>query len=125
MNKLTTIMADIVGTFNHIAEHGKDREYCSREMMRVSKRVGSELKLKRDMFACHNLITAMRCDVNNKKTCLAYQYKGKLYSTARNVPGMDSTEYLHSLSLKSAEWDNMPKFSVWIASGNVYDKFEL
>ncbi len=125
MNKIFAIQADIVGALSHIEMMGKTKAECNKEVDRLNKRISTELSLVRERFACTTLITSMLCVVNQHKMCLAYQYKGKLYSTAHNVPGMANTNVLHDLGLPMAEWDKMPKFSVWIASGNVYDKSDV
>jgi hypothetical protein len=121
MNKLRVIMADIVGALTHIELMGKTREETTKEVERLTKRINSELSLVRERFAASTLITTMLCEVNSRKMCLAYQYKGKLYSTANNVPGMANTDYLHTLNMTSNQWDALPRFSVWISTGNVYD----
>lgn len=125
MNKIFAIQADIVGALSHIEMMGKTKAECQKEVDRLNKRISTELSLVRERFACTTLITSMLCVVNQHKMCLAYEYKGKLYSTAHNVKGMANTDVLHDLGLPMAEWDKMPKYSVWIASGNVYDTVDL
>lgn len=120
MNKLYEIQADIVGALSHIEMMGKTKEDCTKEVERLNRRING-LPLVRERFACNSLVTSMLITVNSRKMCLAYQYKGKLYSTAKSVKGMANTDYLHTLNLSMDEWDSLPKFSVWIASGNVYD----
>lgn len=120
MNKIYAIQADIVGALSHIEMMWKTKDECNKEVARLNKRISTELSLVRERFACTTLITSMLCVVNQNKMCLAYQYKGKLYSTAKNVPGMDNTNYLHDLNLPMAEWDKMPQYCVWIESGKVY-----
>lgn len=125
MNKIFQIQADIVGALSHIEMMGKTKAECQKEVDRLNKRISTELSLVRERFACTTLITSMLCVVNQHKMCLAYEYKGKLYSTAHNVKGMANTDVLHDLGLPMAEWDKMPKYSVWITSGNVYDTVDL
>jgi hypothetical protein len=114
-------MADIVGSFSHIEMMGKTREECTKEVERLNKRINNELSLVRDAHAASTLITTMLCEVNSRKMCLAYQYRGKLYSTAHNVKGLPNTDYLHTLGLTSKQWDALPRYSVWIGTGSIYD----
>lgn len=120
-NKLRAIMADIIGSFSHIELMGKTREESTKEVERLNNRITSELTLVRDAYAARTLITTMLCEVNSRKMCLAYQYKGKLYSTAKTVKGMSNTDYLHTLGLTSKQWDALPRYSVWIGTGSIYD----
>lgn len=121
MNKLRAVLVDIVGALTHIEMMGKTREECNKEVKRLESRIQRELTLVRDRYAASNLITAMLCEVNGNKMCLAYEYKGKLYSTAKNVPGMRNTDPLHNMGLPMLVWDSMPKHTVWIGTGTVYE----
>lgn len=123
MDKLRNVMADIVGAFTHIELMGKNREETNKEIIRLHKSIDT-LPLVRERFAASTLLTTMLCEVNGRKMCLAYQYKGKLYSTAKSVPGMANTDYLHTLNMTSAQWDALPRYSVWISTGNVFEPVE-
>lgn len=120
MNKLREVMADIIGALTHIELMGKTKVQSDLEVSRLQRRV-NDLPLVRERFAASTLITAMLCEVNNRKMCLAYQYQGKLYCTANNVHGLPNTDYLHTLGMTSDQWNALPRYSVWISTGNVYD----
>jgi len=125
MNKIYEIQADIVGALSHIEMMGKTKAECKKEVDRLNKRISTELSLVRERFACNTLVTSMLCNVNSRKMCLAYEYKGKLYSTAHNVKGMANTDYLHTLGMTSDQWDSLPRYSVWIGTGTVYDTVDV
>ena len=72
-------------------------------------------KLQREQFAYNELKIALWHELSTFKTTLAYEYKGKLYAVHKSFNGTEnSTEVLHKLGLTTAEWDKMPRRSVWI-----------
>lgn len=120
MDKLRSIMADIVTSLSDIEKQGLTKESSDKQVQRLTKRVNHELVLVRDRHAANTLITTMLFEVNQFKMCLAYHYKGKLYTTRRNVPNHDNTDVLHTLGMTSDQWDKLPKFSVWISTGSIF-----
>ena len=72
-------------------------------------------KLQREQFAYNELKSALFHELAVFKTTLAYEYKNKLYAVHKSFNGTEnSTEVLHKLGLTTAEWDKMPRYSVWI-----------
>ncbi len=87
--------------------------------------VARKQALKRDMHAVNSMLDATLQVIHSRDLTLAYQYQGRLYATHKsyrngNVNGVGSTEYLHGLGLTMKEWDAMPKFNVWVHSGEVF-----
>lgn len=80
------------------------------------------LPLKREQYACSEVLNAMIHDISVYDITLAYQYKGMLYVTSRHkVPGCKNTKVLHDNRMikDSAEWDSLPKFNVWSKTGEI------
>ncbi|EBS4516622.1 hypothetical protein DQT32_04335 [Salmonella enterica subsp. enterica serovar Braenderup] len=119
MNPVYAVHAEIVTTMNEVMENSYDEVQFRKEHDRLQKRING-LKLVRDRYATNTLLTSMICNVMMKKLCLAYEYGDKLYCTADNVPNRPNTNFLHSLTLTSDEWNALPQYHVWIASGKVY-----
>ncbi|AFC21461.1 hypothetical protein GAP32_014 [Cronobacter phage vB_CsaM_GAP32] len=119
MNPVYDVHADIVTTMEKVFAGGYDALAFRKEHDRLQKRIDN-LKLVRDRYATNTLLTSMIGNVMMKKLCLAYEFEKTLYCTANNVPGRPNTDFLHSLNLSSAEWDALPQYHVWIASGKIY-----
>ena len=121
MNRIYSAQEEIISSFTDMIFRGVTHEQYTVVYQRLTDLVKT-FDLVRDRYALNTLITTMRCNIMMRSTCLAYEYEGKLYSTARNVPGMSNTDPLHDLGLPMAVWDSMPKYTVWIGTGTVYDK---
>lgn len=120
MNPVYVIQEDIVKAIEHCIDRSKTFPEVKVELERLQTRIKA-LKLVRDRYACSTLIHTMYCNILMRKLCLAYEYEGKLYTTANEVPGHQNTNYLHSLKLNSSQWDKLPQVHVWIHSGKVFD----
>lgn len=119
MNPVYAIQTDIVKAIEHCIDRSKTCEQVKVEIDRLKVRIDS-LKLVRDRYACSTLLHSMYCNILMPKLCLAYEYQGKLYTTANEVPGHQNTYYLHNLNMKSDQWDKLPRYHVWIHSGNIF-----
>lgn len=81
--------------------------------------------LKRDMHAVNSMLDATLQVIHSRDLTLAYQYQGRLYATHKsyrtnNVNGVRSSEELLGMISTMDEWDRLPKFHVWVHSGEVF-----
>lgn len=90
------------------------------EIQRFRKKA-KELKLVREQYAVNTVLDAMLNDIATYELTLVYVYNGVKYcTTKKKVPGCKSTNVLHDMgSLKSADWDAMKKYHVWVETGEV------
>ena len=119
-NNLTRIQIDLVNEFAQASSQQVTHEHV-RELIKKYGKKKEDLVLVREKFAVETLISAMlELYFPATRFCQAYEYNGKLYSTAKKVPGMENTDYLHTLNFTSDQWNALPRHSVWIDSGKKY-----
>lgn len=114
-------MIEMINWRNEIADRSVSIETFKSEMQKWREIIKAQ-KLKREQFALQEMFNALVSDIYVKDITLAYEYNGTLYCTHKDyrnatVNGVGSTEYLHTLDLKSADWNALPKFHLWAKSG--------
>jgi hypothetical protein len=119
---LQSILVEIALLREHVRGVSKEAYHNT---MQHYRNVARKQELKRDQHAVNSMLDATLHVIHSRDLTLAYMYKGRLYATHKSyrnnsVNGVMSSEYLIGLGLTMDEWDAMPKYNIWVHSGEIF-----